>query len=270
MSPEQVIDGVKSVLSARPGTLGLALVGSRASGDPTRIDRWSDADFLVLCTEEERECLIAEDWPHEVGDVVMVFPRIMTDELRVLFDGCFMIDVHLITVAEAEELRGPCELGEHLAPGVEVLYDQRGLMAELTTRVQPPPPEPHQPHVGAAVFWFNLAYCAGLVERGDLFRAAHFTNWYLQLFLLGLLRPIETAEDTKWLTRKLPPDEYQALAACFSPLEQCAMARGLLACLDCFWMFADRLDEPLSTDQIVSFRRIEADVVPRMRSLLGG
>jgi len=45
-------------LSKIEGVSAIALVGSRGARDRTKIDRYSDADFLILCDDKTREYLI--------------------------------------------------------------------------------------------------------------------------------------------------------------------------------------------------------------------
>ena len=264
--PERIIARVVAHLAGREGVRAIALVGSRGSGDPARIDEFSDADFLVCCTEEERARLVAGDWVRAVEPPLLVFPPVMEDEVRILFEGLFACEIHILTVEQAEALSGPCRLGSHLAQGMKILHDPDGLLARLGARVRPEPEEERDLATASRVFWYNVAYCANLIARGDLFRAGHMANWYLQLFLLSLLRPIEGPDATKRLARKLRADQYEALAATVSPLTREGMAAGLDRCMRTYWRFQAEAAPEMDPALLAAFRRIEE----RVRARLGG
>jgi hypothetical protein len=267
---DRIIFRVVASLTGRPGVRALALVGSRAGSDRRRVDRYSDADFLVCCEEDERKRLIAGEWISSVEPPVLVFPRVMEDEVRVLFQGLFACEVHLLTVAQVEQLSGACPVGTHIGAGFRVLYDPDGRFHRLASRVRPAPAEDRDPAIASSAFWYNAAYCANLVRRGDLFRASQIANWYLQLFLLDLFHSVEAPDATKYVARKLEPAQYEALAATVSPLTQEDMAAGLRHCMKCYWQFQAQAAPDIDPALLSSYRRIERDIKERLQIRTGG
>lgn len=260
---EDILSRVVASLTGRPGVRGLALVGSRAHPDRSRVDRYSDADFLVCCEDEERERLLAGDWIPPVGPPVLVFPRVMEDETRVLFQDLFACELHILTLTELGRLEGPCRLGSYLASGLRVLHDPDGHLSRLASRVRPEPQEARDPAVASSAFWYDAAYCANLILRGDLFRAGQFTNWYLQLFLLDLFFSIEEPDATKYVERKLSRADYEALAATVSPLVRERMIAGLRRCMECYWEFQRRTCPDLDPALLASYRVIQREIEGR-------
>jgi predicted nucleotidyltransferase len=258
--PDRIIEEIVARLAARPGVRGVALVGSRASADPARADRFSDADFLVCCDDDERRRLLACDWFGPRAAPVLVFPRLMENECRVLFADLFACDIHFIGVETALRLSGPCELGARIVPAFAIRHDPDGLLRGLAERVQPTPPEPRDPATTSSVFWFDLAYCANLVARGDLFRASAFANRYLQLFLLDLLVPIDGPDDVKNVAGKIRRDQYDAIAATVSRLTPSEMREGLRRCMDCYWRLQRESAGEIDPRTLDVFRRIQKDV----------
>ena len=137
---ESIIARTVSVLAGRPGVRGVALVGSRGSGDLQKIDQYSDADFLICCQDDELASLLKAEWIDTVEQPVLKFPQIMDDEIRVLFRGLFACEFHVITVDQALKLSGPCRLGSYLASGFLIQHDPDSLLAGLANRIQPEPP----------------------------------------------------------------------------------------------------------------------------------
>ncbi len=259
-TPERIISRLVVHLAARPGVRGVALVGSRGSGDPRRIDEHSDADFLVCCADGELAALLNGDWIAAAEPPLQLFPPLMKDEIRVLFDGLFACDVHLLTVSQAEALAGPCALGSHFTCGLSILHDPDGVLARLAERVRREPPEPRDPETTSAVFWHDLAYCAHLVLRGDLLRAAHFSNWYLQILLLDLVHPTDEPDALKYVERKIRPEQYRALAATVAPLVRTEMAAALRRCMRCYWRLQRDAAPGLDPAKLATYRRIEEQV----------
>lgn len=262
--PDRIIRRVVASLSDRPGVRAVALVGSRAGSDPTRIDRYSDADFLVCCDEGERARLVAGEWIASVEPPVLVFPRVMEDETRVLFAGLFACELHLLTAEQAEALSGPCRLGSYLASGFKVFYDPEERFKRLAARVRPEPEEVRDPAVASSAFWYNAAHCANLIRRGDLFRAGRFSNWYLQIFLLDLFFSVEEPDATKHVARKLGRERYEALSATVSRLKQDEMIAGLRRCMKCYWEFQKRTAPDIDPGLLLSYRRIEREIEERL------
>jgi hypothetical protein len=262
--PDRIIPRVVAGLSTRPGVRAVALIGSRGSSDPARVDPYSDADFLVCCDEEERARLIAGDWIAAVGPPVLVFPAVMEDESRVLFEGLFACELHLLTTAQAEALSGPCRIGSYLASGFKILYDPEERFGRLAARVRPQPEEARDRAVASSAFWYNAAYCANLIRRGDLFRASRISNWYLQLFLLDLFYSVEEPDATKYVARKLAREPYEALAATVSRLNRDEMIAGLRRCMKCYWEFQRRIAPDIDPGLLLSYRRIEREIEERL------
>ncbi len=264
-----IISRVVASLIRRPGVRGIALVGSRAQPDRSRVDQYADADFLVCCEDGERERLIAGDWIPGVGPPVLVFPRIMTDEIRVLFQDLFACELHILTLTELEHLTGPCRVGSYIASGFSVLHDPDGHLTRLVSRVRPEAAEDRNPAVASSAFWYDIAYCANLILRGDLFRAGQFTNWYLQLFLLDLFFSIEEPDATKYVARKLPPEQYAALAGTVSPLTRESMIAGLRRCMRCYWQFQSRVCPDIDPALLSAYRVIQEEIERRFDAPTG-
>lgn len=259
-----IISKIVECLAKRPGVRAVALVGSRAAGNPELVDQYSDADFLVCCQDDERRPLLSCDWVDSVEKPVLIFPKIMNDEIRVLFSGLFACELHILTLSEIEKLSGPCKLGSQISAGLLIEYDPETILAGLATRVQPEPPDVRNPEISSSVFWYNLVYCANLIMRGDLFRASQFSNWYLQLFLLDLIYSIEEYGAKKYVADKLRPDQYQALAATVSPLDRLSMIDGLKRCMDCYWKFQTELAPDINPEILAAYRCIEREIRERL------
>ena len=238
----------------------VSLVVSRAAGNPGLIDQYSDADFLICCQDDELPSLLSCEWVDSVEKPVLIFSRIMKDEIRILFDNLFACEVHILTVGQAEKLSGPCKLGSQIEAGILIEYDPEAILAGLATRIQPEPPDNRNPEISSSVFWYNLVYCANLIMRGDLFRAGRFSNWFLQLFLLDLIYSIEENGATKYVARKLRPDQYEALAATVSPLDRDSMIAGLKRCMECYWKFQSEVAPDIDPASLSAYRRIEREV----------
>ncbi len=266
-NPDEFIARIAESLAARPGVRGVALVGSRASGDPSRVDAYSDADFLVCCVEKERGLLLDGCWIAPVEAPLLVFPRVVEDEARVLFRDLFACEFHFLTVAEAERASGPCTLGTHLSTGFAILHDPDGLMARLAAKIRPEPPDARDPAAASSVFWYNIAYCANLILRGDLFRASHIANWYLQLFLIDLIYSIEEPDATKYIARKLEPEQYEAVATTIAPLTREGMVTGLRNCMGCYWRLQAIHAPEIDAALLDSFREIEREVLRRFEAM---
>lgn len=264
---DRIISRMVDCLSARRGVRGIALVGSRAHPDRSRVDPYSDADFLVCCEDDERPRLLSADWVSGVEAPVLIFPPVVDDEMRILFQDLFACELHILTLTELERLSGPCRVGSYLASAFSVLYDPDGHLGRLHSRVQPEPPESRDPSVASSAFWYDAAYCANLILRGDLFRAGQFTNWYLQLFLLDLFFSIEEPDATKYVARKLRPEQYEALAGTVSPLTRECMIGGLRRCMWCYWQFQRELYPNLDPALLASYRVIEQEIERRFAAL---
>ncbi len=258
---EMMISKVVAYLSAKDGVHAIALVGSRGATDTSRIDRYSDADFLVLCDDKTRADIIHSRWVDEIESPLLVFPRIMDDEIRILFSDLFACEFHLLTLAQVEQLAGPCRLGSYFRAGLMIRYDPQGTLSELSARIQSEPLDDRNPEITSSVFWYDVAYCANLIARGDLFRASQFSNWYLQLFLLNLLVDIEQPGSKKFISRKLSPDQYEALAATVSPLNRERMIAGLRYCMKCYWKFQRENAPGIDPNMLSTYRRIECEVL---------
>ncbi|UCC81198.1 MAG: aminoglycoside 6-adenylyltransferase [Candidatus Zixiibacteriota bacterium] len=248
-------------LSKLEGVRAIALVGSRGARDQSKIDRYSDADFLILCDDNTRNYLIKNEWVDKIETPLLLFPQVMDDEIRILFSGLFSCELHILTVSQAERLSGPCKLGSYIDKGLLIQYDPHGLLSELAGRIQPEPPEERKPEITSSVFWYNVAYCANLIARGDLFRASQFSNWYLQLFLLDLLYDIEQPGSAKYVSRKLRPDQYNAMAVTVSPLNRERMIEGLKNCMDCYWKFQSENAPGIDPSLLEVYRQIEHEVL---------
>lgn len=248
-------------LSDMEGVHAIALVGSRGARDLSGIDQYSDADFLILCDDKTRDYLIKNQWIDKIEKPVLLFPQIMDDEIRILFSGLFSCELHILTASQAERLSGPCKLGSYLGEGLLIQYDPHGLISDLAGRIQPESPEERKPEITSSVFWYNVAYSANLIARGDLFRAIQFSNWYLQLFLLDLLYDIEQPGSGKYVSRKLRPDQYKALAVTVSPLNRERMIAGLKRCMDCYWKFQSENAPGIDSSLLSAYRQIEHEVV---------
>lgn len=266
---DRIISRVVASLSGRPGVRGIALVGSRAHPDRSRVDQYSDADFLVCCEDDERERLLAGDWLLLVGPPVLIFPRIMEDEMRVLFQDLFACELHILTLAELERLTGPCRIGSYIGSAFAVLHDPDGYLSRLAARVQPEPVEDRNPAVTSSVFWYDTAYCANLILRGDLFRASQFTNWYLQLFLLELFFSIEEPDATKYVAQKLHPAQFEALAGTVTYLTRESMIIGLRRSMKCYWQFQNHVCPDIDPVLLSSYRSIEQEIEQRFGALGG-
>jgi hypothetical protein len=262
-NPEAMSEAILALLTRRPGVRALAVVGARAGKDPTRIDRYSDLDLLICCDDDERAALIDAGWCDAIAEPVMVFPRIMTDEVRILFDGLFACELHFLSPAEVAEMSGPCRLGGYLHNGFAIVHDPEALFAGLAARLSPEPEEEPNPGELSSVFWYNLAFCANLILRGDHFRAVMFSHWYLQLWLLELVINTEGYGWEKYVERQLTPEQYAAFAATIGPLTHEGMRDGLLNAMRCYWFFQRQAAPELDPELLERFHRIEAEVVRR-------
>jgi hypothetical protein len=248
-------------LSDMEGVDAIALVGSRGARDLSGIDQYSDADFLIVCDDKTRGYLIKNQWIDKIESPVLLFPQVMDDEIRILFSGLFLCEFHILTASQAEKLSGQCRLGSYFNKGLLIKYDPRGLLSGLAGRIQPESPDERIPEITSSVFWYNVAYCANLIARGDLFRASQFSNWYLQLFLLELLYDIEQPGSAKYVSRKLRPDQYNALAVTVSPLNRERMIEGLKNCMDCYWKFQGENAPGIDPSLLAVYRQIEFEAL---------
>ena len=265
----QLVERVQSYFMEHPSVRGLALVGSLAGQDPSHIDEYSDADLLLCVEDESFDELMKGDWLEHIGEVILAFPKVVMNEFRVIYEGFLNCDFHLMTVRQVKEAAGACELGAHLSTGFRILFDHDKLLEQMMNRVKCkfPTATPEDYEVVAGVFWHNMFFLAGLVERGDLYRAYGLCNQYLQHWLLELIYDVDAPGAKKYLREKLSPEYYQRLQNCFARLDQEDMIRGLRNCMETFWFFQQKHLPEMATHHLASFRRVEEEVLRRLHAL---
>lgn len=257
---EEIISAVTKHYASMDLCWGIALIGSR--GRNQHVDRFSDIDFFICVESDLRRELVTTEWAKSVAKVILQFPLVLPNEVRVLFQGYMDSDFHFYTPEELEAMHGPCQLGDYLNRGWKILYDPRGLLEGLKNRVLPQQGETAEEVLSTTppVFWFNAVLCAKYILRGDLFRAYRLSNWWLQQMLLELIEP-EVPEDScrhKNIAARIP-DYYPRLSRCFARLDQKDMIRGLNESMDLFWGICDN-KQLLQREQQKRFRSIHSDV----------
>lgn len=262
--PEIMSQRIIDCLRARPGVRALAIIGSRAGADPSLIDRYSDLDLFVCCDDEERAAIIDASWADAIEPPVLVFPRVMDDEVRILFDHLFDCEVHMISPERARELTGPCTLGNYAVSGFTIVHDPEAIFAELRSRIEREPQEERNMERTSSVFWYNLAFCANLIMRGDLYRVTMFAHFYMQIWLLELLFNMDGDGTEKWIHRKLTPDQYEMFAATIRELTPEGMREGLRAMMRCYWYFQKLGAPDINPESLERYRRIETEVLRRL------
>ncbi|MDD4079590.1 MAG: aminoglycoside 6-adenylyltransferase [Eubacteriales bacterium] len=263
---EKIISGVTRHFAAMDSCRGIALIGSRGRGQ--HVDCFSDIDFFICVESSLRRKLVSTDWAKEIAPVILQFPLVLPDEVRVMFQGYMDSDFHFYTTEELGAMQGPCQLGDYLSRGWQILYDPRDLLKGLHGRIQPQQAESEADiwSTTPPVFWFNTVLCAKYILRGDLFRAYRMSNWWLQQMLLELLEP-EVPEEScrhKNIAVRIP-EYYLRLSRCFARLDRKDMIRGLNKSMDLFWEIS-RDKYPLPPEQQKQFRSIHSDV----RKMLAG
>lgn len=263
---EKIISAVSRHYAAMDRCWGIALIGSRGRG--RHVDRFSDIDFFICAESDLRGELVSTDWAKSIAPVILQFPLVLPNEVRVLFQGYMDSDFHFYTPEELEAMHGPCQLGDYLSRGWQILYDPRGLLEGLQSRVQPQLGESEQEvwSTTPPVFWFNAVLCAKYILRGDLFRAYRLSNWWLQQMLLELIEP-EVPEEScrhKNIAARIP-EYYPRLCRCFARLDREDMIRGLTDSMDLFWEICGN-KQILPPEQHKQFRDIHTDI----RKMLAG
>jgi len=263
---EEIISAVISHFAAMDRCWGIALIGSRGRGQ--HVDRFSDIDFFICVESGLRQELVTTDWAKSIAPITLQFPLVLPDEVRVLFQGYMDSDFHFYTPEELEAMHGPCQLGVYLNRGWQILYDPRGLLESLQSRVQMQQGESEEEvwSTTPSVFWFNAVLCAKYILRGDLFRAYRLSNWWLQQMLLELIEP-EVPEEScrhKNIAARIP-EYYPRLCRCFARLDREDMIRGLNESMDLFWEICGN-KQILLPEQQKQFRSIHSDV----RKMLAG
>ena len=265
----KLVERVQSYFMEHPSVRGLALVGSLAGQDPLHIDEYSDADLLLCVEDKSFDELMKGDWLDHIGEVILAFPKVVRDEFRVIYEGFLNCDFHLMTVRQMKEAAGACELGAHLSTGFRILFDHDQLLEQMVNRVkyESPTATREDYEVVAGVFWHNMFFLVGLVERGDLYRAYSLCNRYLQHWLLELIYDVDAPGAMKCLHEKISPEYYQRLQSCFARLDQEDMVRGLRNCMETFWFFQQKHFPKMAAHHLASFRRVEEEVLRRLHAL---
>jgi len=262
---EAIISRVTARLLSFKHVRGIALTGSRGRGEG--VDEYSAADFLVCVAEDGTEEMTKGAWLGEIGEPELVFPPVVPRGIRVFYSGFFDCDFHFYTPAELEDAKGECGLGTYVAAGFRILHDPAGILGAMSSRVRPEPDELDEGpfELNASAFWFNMAWCAKQIRRGDLFRAYRFTNWWLQQFLLGMIErytPVPGDKD-KRVAARLNPDHYRRLAETLGPLDRESMIAGLKKCAECFWVVQREFAPDLNRELLQRYRNVERFVVGR-------
>ncbi len=258
-TPEEIIARVVEHFRSFPQVSGIALVGSRGRGE--KVDQYSDADFLICVAEDGLQELTKGAWIGDIEKPILVFPLTMPREVRVFYSGFFDCDFHFYTPVELADAKGACPLGTYVAAGLKILYDPKLILQALAGRVQPEEDErdagPFE--INASVFWFNMAWTAKQIQRGDLFRAYRFSNWWLQQMLLELMErytPVP-GDKNKYLRERLRSDYFRYLTDTFGPMDREAMIAGLKKCAECFWIVQGELAPDLDKGLLDQYRTVE-------------
>ena len=255
--PQQIINRVEDYFMSLSRVKGIALVGSRGSGE--HVDQYSDADFMICIEEEELAEVMKGDWIEKIDQPIIRFPLVLPKEVRVFYQNFFDCDFHFYTPQDLEQAEGECQLGVYINAGFKILYDPEGLLADVRDRVSPEPDDEGAFEITASVFWFNMAYTAKQVLRGDMFRAYRFANWWLQRMLLGLMEryaPIP-GNKLKNLGERLKPEYFQALKESFGPMDRKEMLDNLKKCAQTFWMIQKEICPDIDQELLEEYRQVD-------------
>jgi hypothetical protein len=175
------LDRLIESLQNRPEVLGLVLAGSTA--DRSRVDEWSDHDFLVVCSSLPNAEAMRSDlsWVPDAHDLVMR-TRETQHGLR-----CMYRDGRLLEFA----VFGPEELGLAHANDFEVPLDRGGVyatMREAAARTKPSAEQSPLQH--AELFLTDLLVGVGRARRGETLSAGQTIRTHALNHLLAVHRRV--------------------------------------------------------------------------------
>lgn len=175
------LDRLTESLEARPEVIGLVLAGSTA--DRSRVDEWSDHDFLVVVSSlEAAEAMRADvSWLPDHGDLVIA--------VREGEHGfkCVYRDGHVLEFA----VFGPDELSVAYANAFEVPLDRGGVYATMKdVAAKPKPGSETTPLQHAQLFLSLVLIGVGRARRGETLTAGQFIRSHALAHLLALHRKV--------------------------------------------------------------------------------
>lgn len=266
---QELIDQIINFFETKEGVRGIALTGSLGSRDSTRIDKNSDADFMFCVKEEYFDEIMKGEWIEKVSPSILIFPMVMKDEIRVLYDGFRNCDFHFYTDVQLASLEGECKIGNYIASGFKILLDSDDILENLANRVRPEKEkvDENEQEIVSGAFWHNLFFCVGLIERDDLYRVYPMTNYYLQTFLLGLFYNLDARDATKYIKRKIPQDCYEQILKCYTAFDRKQIAKGLLNCMNTYWYFQNKFAPNLSPELLERYKKIEVEATKRLQAI---
>lgn len=260
---DKLIENVVRVLRGHDYIRGIALTGSRGNDDKSIVDRYSDADFIICCKNENFNEFMKGNWIERIKPSILIFPMIMKNEIRVLYEGFMNCDFHIYNYKELNELTGECKLGDYISCGFRILYDPDSILEKLAENINPceHEVEENEFEIVSGVFWHNVFYCACLIMRGDLHRAYFMSNKYLQEYLLSMIYDTDSPDSDKCLEKKISTDCYEKIVRCYSALTRKDMIQGLKNCMDCYWYFQKKVNPGYDENKLRSFKMIENEII---------
>ncbi len=175
------LDRLIASLESRPEVTGLVLAGSTA--DRSRVDEWSDHDFLVVCDSlHAAEAMRADvSWLPEPDELVIVVRDTAHGVKGVYRDG------HVLEFA----VFGPDELRLAHANAFEVPLDRGGIYATMReVAARPKPGTELSPLQHAQLFLTLVLIGVGRARRGETLTAGQFIRTHALAHLLALHRRV--------------------------------------------------------------------------------
>lgn len=175
------LDRLIDALESRPEVTGLVLAGSTA--DRSRVDEWSDHDFLVVCDSfHAAEAMRADvSWLPDHRDLVIVVRDTAHGVKGVYRDG------HVLEFA----VFGPDELKLAHANAFEVPLDRGGIYAMMRdVAARPKPGTELSPLQHAQLFLTLVLIGVGRARRGETLTAGQFIRTHALAHLLALHRRV--------------------------------------------------------------------------------
>lgn len=180
------LDRLIAALESRPEVVGLVLAGSTA--DRSRVDEWSDHDFLVVCSSlAAAEAMRADvSWLPDHADLVIAVRDTAHGLKGVYRDG------HVLEFA----VFGPDELALAHANAFEVPLDRGGIYATMRdVAARPKPGSETTPLQHAQLFLTLVLIGVGRARRGETLTAGQFVRTHALAHLLALHRKIVPGAD---------------------------------------------------------------------------
>ena len=175
------LDRLIDSLESRPEVTGLVLAGSTA--DRSRVDEWSDHDFLVVCSSHHDAEAMRTDlrWLPDHHDLVIA-ARETAHGLK-----CVYRDGHVLEFA----VFGPGELSLAHANAFEVPLDRGGVYATMKdVAAKPKPGSERSPLEHAQLFLALVLIGVGRARRGETLTAGQFIRTHALAHLLALHRRV--------------------------------------------------------------------------------